>query len=222
LSVASSVAKTTLKAMIGIILPTRGMVFTEVEDSISRNLDKYNYKTYRSFDLEIPECQNVLVDKALADGCKNLLFIEEDTVLPDGALELMLEADSDIACVDYSVAGYSCITRSKDTNDILWCGLGCTLVKAEVFVKLEKPYFRSDKALLLNDWPNLTWIDAGKQAYGGQDIYFCMQARDKGFKIKQVAGECKHLKLEALGKREINKGLHIILEKPRISKKQTL
>ena len=49
-----------------------------------------------------------------------------------------------------------------------------------------------------------------------------MTAREKGFKIKQAAGECKHLKLEALGKREINKGLHVITEKEKISKHQTL
>lgn len=208
--------------MIAVILPSRGLIFGEVEDSISRNLDKYKYKVYRSFNLTIPECQNVLVEKALADGCTHLLFIEEDTVMPDGGFERLLGAQSDIAAIDYAVAGYSCITRSKDTGEALWCGLGCTLVKSEVFDKLEKPYFRSDKALLLNDWPNITWIDAGAQAYGGQDIYFCMMAREKGFKIEQVDGEAKHLRLKELGRSEINKGLHQIEQKEMISKYQTL
>ena len=208
--------------MIGIVLCTRGLVFTETEIAISKNLSKYNHKIYRSFNLTIPECQNALTEQALADGCDKLLYIEEDTVMPDGAMERLLLADADIACVDYAVAGYSCITKSKETDEILWCALGCTLIKAEVFSKLEKPYFRSDKVLLLNSWPSVSWINAGAQAYGGQDIYFCMMAREKGFKITQVDGECDHLKLEALGRREINNGLHEIVRKEKISKHQTL
>jgi len=208
--------------MIGVILPSRGLIFAEVEDSISKNLEKYNHKIYRSFNLPIPECQNMLVEQALADECKYLLFVEEDTVMPDGAMERLLLADADIACIDYAVSGYSCITRDKNTNEILWCGLGCTLVKPEVFSKLEKPYFRSDKVLLLNSWPNVEWVNAGAQAYGGQDIYFCMMAREKGFRVKQVDGECKHLKLVELGRREINNGLHIIEAKEPITKRQTL
>ena len=207
---------------IGVILPSRGLVFAEVEDSISRNLEEYDYKVFRSFNLTIPDCQNVLTEKALADGCTHLLFVEEDTVMPLGGFKSMLLADSDIACIDYAVAGYSCITRDKNTNEALWCGLGCTLVKREVFDKLEKPYFRSDKLLLLNVWPNIQWIDAGEQGYGGQDIYFCIKAREQGFKIKQVKGECRHLKLDELGRKEINKGLHQISQKEIISKHQTL
>lgn len=203
-------------------MPTRGLVFTEVEESISKNLAGFKYKAYRSHDLKIPECENELVNQALKDGCENLLFIEEDTVMPDGAIDRLFLAYADIACVDYGVNGWGCVTRDKKTNEILWCGLGCTLVKREVFDKLEKPYFRSDKTLLLNFWPEIKWIDAGKQAYGGQDIYFCIKAREKGFKIKQVIGECRHLKLDSLGRPEVNYGLHSISQKPKISKYQTI
>jgi hypothetical protein len=208
--------------MIGVVLPTRGFVFTEVEDSISRNMRKYDHKVYRSFNLKIPDCQNTLVAEALSDGCKQILFIEEDTVMPDKGIDRLLMIDSDIACIDYAVNEYSCITRNKNTNEILWCGLGCTLVKREVFDKLEEPYFRSDKLLRLNDWPNVVWIDAGEQGYGGQDIYFCMKAREAGFRIKQADGECRHLRLQELGRTEINNGLHQISRKPIISKRQVL
>ena len=208
--------------MIGVCIPSRGLIFAEVEDALSRELTIWSSKIYRSFTLPIPDSHNSLVEKALADKCKWILFIEEDTVIPEGGLRKLLEADADIACIDYSVAGYSCITRDKNTNEILWCGMGCTLVKSKVFAKLEKPYFRSDKLLLLNSWPNVEWIDAGAQGYGGQDIYFCMMARKAGFKIEQVEGECKHLKLEELGKREINKGLHKIVQKEPINKHQIL
>lgn len=207
---------------IAVILCTRGLVFTQVENAISGNLEGLQYKIYRSSDLKIPDSQNYLMEQAMKEDFSHFLFVEEDTVMPDRAVADMLLADVAIACVDYGVAGYSCITRDKNTREVLWCGLGCTLVKKEVFDKLEAPYFRSDKGLLLNNWPKVEWIDSGEQAYGGQDIWFCMHAREQGFEIKQIPGECKHLQLNQLGRREINNGLHMISQKPTISKHQEL
>lgn len=207
---------------IAVCMATRGLIFTEVEEALEKNLVGWPCQIFRTKDLVIPDSQNYLVDKALATNATHLLFVEEDNVMPDNALVNMMLLNADIACVDYGVSGYSCLTKDKNTGEILWCGLGCTLIKREVFEALEKPYFRSDKALLLNYWPEIRWIDAGKQAYGLQDIWFFMKAREKGFIIKQLPGESKHLQLDQLGKREINNGLHQISQKPIISKQQTL
>ena len=208
--------------MIGIILPSRGLIFAEMENSLEQNLAHNTHRIYRSWNLKIPECENVLVKQALQDGCDYILMVEEDTVMPENGLFQLLLAKSDITCIDYGVAGYSTITKDKNTGEILWCGLGCTLIKREVFEALAYPWFRSDKALLLNFWPEEKWIDAGKQAYGGQDIWFCLNARKNGFTITQVEGEAKHLKLDNLGRPEVNNGLHQISQKPVVSKYQTL
>lgn len=205
---------------IGVVLATRGFVFTEVMQALLGELEGYEYQIHMSHNLPIPDCQNVLVEEALADGCDYVLFVEEDVVIPEGAIDDMMMEKGDIVAIDYGVNEWSCITKYND--EILWCGLGCTLIKREVFEALERPYFRSDKALVLNDWPQIKWIDAGAQAYGGQDIYFCMQARGKGFKIKQVFGEARHLKLESLGRPEINNGLRLVVDKPKITKHNKL
>lgn len=205
--------------MIGVVLPSRGLIFAEVLESLQENLIGKEHWVYISHDLPIPDCENYLTEKALEDGSEYLWFIEEDTIPPNNALRDLLNADSDIAAIDYGVAGWSCITRSKIDNEILWCGMGCTLIKREVFAALEKPYFRSDLELSLND---MTWNPSPKDKYGGQDIWFCTKAREKGFKIKQVEGEAKHLKLETLGVPEINNGLHVIVEKPKITKHTVL
>ena len=207
-----------MKPKIGVVLPSRGLIFAETEDALFRNLAGYEYKIYRSWDLVIPDCQNILVDKALLDNPTHLFFVEEDVVIPDGALSRLLAANVDIACLDYGVSGWGCVTRDS-TGKVLWCGLGATLVKKEVFSKLDKPYFRSDVELRLNDWQ---WIPSPPDKYGGQDIYFCCQARKKGFEITQVEGECRHLRLDRLGQREINNGLHQISDKPKIERKQIL
>lgn len=207
---------------LGVCMPTRGLIFAECQQALEENLEGFDYKIYRSFILPIPDSHNFLTEKALREGCTHIFFVEDDTVVPDGGLRKLIEANADIACIDYGVAGYSCTTKDRQTGEILWCGLGCTLVKASVFAKLEVPYFRSDKQLLLNNYPNEEWINAPRNCYGGQDIYFCMQARKAGFKIKQIEGECRHLQLNSLGKKETNQGIHSISEKPKISKHQTL
>lgn len=207
---------------IAVILTTRGLLYTEVMEAVLGNLKGFAHTIYFSHDLVIPDSQNSLVGKALQDNPTHLWFVEEDTVPPTNALRDLLAQDADVACIDYGVGGYSCLTRDKNTSEILWCGLGCTLIKREVFEPLDKPYFRSDKALMLNFWPEVRWYDAGWQAYGLQDIWFFMHARERGFRIQQVPGECRHLQLEQLGQREINKGLHVIKQKPTISKYQVL
>ncbi len=208
---------------IGIVLPTRGLVFTQVEEVIESWRDDYNIKVYRSHDLPIPEGHNKLTQKALEDGSDYILFVEEDTVAPARALDNLVQANKSIACVDYGVSGWSCITR--DTNGkILWCGLGCTLVKREVFEQMDVPYFRIDQVLDLVNWKWRTLPEEylKNKGYGGQDIWFFCKAREKGFEITQVEGECDHLKLGELGRNEFNKGLHTIVLKPRIEKNQVI
>jgi hypothetical protein len=202
---------------IAVVLPTRGLIFTEVMVALLRELKGYEYSIFMSWDRVIPDSHNELTKEALL--ADYILFLEEDVVMPEGSLEKMI-GKGDIVALDYGVQGYSCITTFQGEN--MWCGLGCTLVKREVFEKLEYPYFRSDKALLLNDWPEIKWIEAGEQAYGGHDIYFGIKAREKGFKIIKAEGEARHLKLESLGRPEINKGLHQIIDKPKISKHTNL
>lgn len=209
--------------MIGIVLPTRGLVFSQVLEAIEREREGQNVKLYLSHDLSIPDGHNQLVKEALLDGCEHIWLIEEDTIPPPGALKRLYSAKKDIACIDYAVSGWGCVTRNQN-NEILWCGLGCTMVKRKVFEAMEYPYFRVDKSLRLNDW---RWIDLPKdyldnKNYGSLDIWFCTQARRLGFTIHQMEGECVHLELKRLGKRGANHGLHLIENRPRIINKQIL
>lgn len=208
------------ESKIGIIIPTRGLVYTKVEEAIEGLRDS-RVKVYRSNGLPIPDGHNQLTRQALEEGCDLIFYIEEDTVPPPDALKKLMQTDSDIACIDYGVQGWGCVTRSPK-GEILWCGLGCTLVKREVFEKMTYPYFRADMTLRLNDW---TWQKLPDEyiktkQYGSLDIWFCDQARKLGFTITQAEGEAEHLELIALGQRETNNGLHTIHARPRISKNQ--
>lgn len=208
---------------IGIVVPTRGLVFTRVLEAIERERKNYDTTLYLSDHLPIPDGHNFLAKQALVDGNEWILFIEEDTVIPAGAFEKMLAVQADIVCTDYGVSGWSCITKNKQ-GEILWCGLGCTLVHRRVFEALEEPYFRADMTLMLPDfeWKQLPEEYVKNRNYGNLDIWFCMKAREKGFKIVQVEGEAEHLQLIELGQRGINNGIHDIKQKPEISKHQVI
>lgn len=212
-----------VQTVIGIVLPTRGLVFTRVESAIERIRGKHSIKVYRSDNLPIPLGHASLVEEALSEGVTHIWMIEEDNPPLLDALDKLLAANADIACIDYGVNGWGCVTRNPQ-GEILWCGLGCTLIKREVFEKVPKPWFRVDKTLRLNDW---TWQDLPEEyiktkQYGSLDIWFFTQARKNGFSITQVEGEVDHLELINLGKRGTNNGLHEIGLRPKIEKKQIL
>ena len=201
----------------GILIPSRGLIHSRTIESIDRNLEDlpmpFYFKKFYTHDLPIPEAQNELVKKTLEWGADYLWFIEEDNLIPDGTFKKMLWAieshDVGVVAVDYPVGekNYSTITKKGDV--ILWCGLGCTLVKKEVFQILEEPWFRTDKSFKIEDGKiNLEEVNQPNK-YGGHDIYFGVKLNEKGIKIYQlpevVAG---HVKLLEFGNPGFNIGFH--------------
>ena len=206
---------------LSVVLPTRGLIFTEVMEQLEkirhtsiRMNETVDMHIFFSKDLGIPDALKTLVDRALAINPEYLLFIEEDTVPPDEALRFLVNAEADVAFIDYSVNGWAC-SATYTTGEILWCGLGCTLVRASVFQELPRPYFRTDKSLSLNEETYFQWKDIPNK-YGGQDIWFFTQVREAGFSLVKVSGECRHLRLVSLARLGVNNGRHVIAPKPTI------
>lgn len=211
---------------VAIILPSRGLIFAQVEEYIENVRDTYpNIRVYRSHNKPIPDCFNFLFEQALIDeNVKYLWSIEEDTLPPEKTLDKFLVAMEkyDIACCDYGFnGGWNTTVRSSVNNEILFCGFGCTFFKREVFEKWgERPFFRSDLAFNIS---NMQWYPTDPmKVYGHFDIRFCADARKKGFTFTQIEGECSHLQLISLGTKEVNNGCHLITEKDRIARKLTL
>ena len=210
---------------VAILVPTRGLVFTEVEEYIEDVRRTYPHiSIYRTHNLPIPDCFNTVAEQALQDPTNDYFwFIEEDTVPPIKTLDKFLEAMafSDIAAVDYGFnGGWNTIVRSEINEKILFTGFGCTFMKRKVLEAFDKPIFKANRAFNISA---MQWmpVDPSK-VYGQYDIIFGSEARKKGFIFTQVEGECKHLQLLSLGAKEINNGLHVIGEKDRIAKYLTI
>lgn len=203
--------------MIAILIPSRGLTFTRTDIAIDQIRERFDCRIFRTYDKKIPEAHNWLVEEGLKTEADYFLFVEEDNVPQLEKVVEMVNRGSAISFVDYGVAGWACSARDGK-GEVLWCGFGCTLIKREVFEKLEKPWFRTDKTLRLNDWK---WIDQPMK-YGGHDIWFFTKAREAGFRITQISGEIEHLGVKELGKPEINNGLHPIFNKPSIKNYQII
>lgn len=189
--------------LIAVCMPTRGTLFTATLSSLLRECTPFPHAWFMTTDLPIPDCRNRLVEDALDSGIEftHLLLIDDDNILPVGGLQAMLDMDKEIVILDYpSHYGGKAAKRgntaydnwkqgeSTEGKEILWAGLGCTLVKTEIFKKLKRPYFRSGGQFfdtLRNGRKVLYGI---RQSSGGEDYEFFTDCRNAGFKIHAVPG----------------------------------
>jgi len=199
------------------VIPTRGFIFADTLISLHNN-GIYNPIIVKG--LPIPDAQNECVKQALEEYSSYVLFIEDDMSFPEEILGKMMKMDEAIVAVDYPMDnGYSTIARQG--TEILWCGLGCTLVKRGVLAAMKENWFDTSYSWRLTENPfKLERID-NPNKYGGHDINFCIKAREMGFKIVALPGvEAKHMRCKNINKSLYNNGQMEIYPLEPISKRQ--
>lgn len=174
-----------------IAVPTNKYIEPETFKSIYDQEIPEGYKAEFQFfyGYQIDQIRNLIAE--WAKRYDYLFSVDSDIILPKDTLRKMLEADKDMVSGMY-------IQRIPDTHtleiymldqnggivnipnefiapinglvEIAGCGLGCCLVKGEVFRSIEYPHFVYKSALDHKDTVS-------------EDIYFCMQVRNLGFKI---------------------------------------
>lgn len=183
--------------LIAVLIPTRGTLFTQTVAALDRELTPYVHVRFYTTDLPIPDCRNALMEQAMTSGLPftHYLMVDDDVIIPSGGLQAMLDLDSEVVVIDYpahytgTYANSGNVSFTDETrSEILWAGLGCTLVKASVFEELKKPYFRSG-GQLYDKLPNGRKILYGARvSHGGEDFEFYQDCRKLGIKLKQVDG----------------------------------
>lgn len=189
-----------------VVCPTRGIIFAETIESLRKNGIDLNELIIVN-GRPIPDAQNEGVSKALESSPSHILFIEEDMAIPEGTVDAMLKLDKPVVAVDYPVDnGHSTITHKGE--EIIWCGLGCTLINAGVFKNLPKPWFDiSYSQRIVNEDPLELERIENPYKYGGHDINFFINVRKAGYEIHQLPGiEAKHLRCSSLQKGNMNNG----------------
>lgn len=202
--------------MIVALMPTRGTIFTKVEVALEQEMIENGHLPFilRTDNKPIPDCRNILVENALKTQATHFLLIDDDVIMPVGSLKKMIEADTDIVFIDYPMhyEGERWGNMGTCTYDewlpgddwrgkpIAWAGLGCALIKREVFEKMEKPCFRLlDKAFLRDDKGKIIWKPEDvKLGGGGEDSYFFIEAQKLGFKVKQIEGTAGHARFSRI------------------------
>lgn len=203
---------------IAVILPSRGLIFSQTADELLQNLTGFDYDLFFAHGLSIPECFEKPLTEALRGSYTHIWFVEDDQILPDDILDSMLITDVPVATCDYPVSkdGQGAVFKTKE-GEVLCCGTGCTLVKREVFDKLKAPYFRTDIRWNVTNYDKYIRLTANEggnktlEGYGLHDVTFGLKLYKAGIPIS-VIGNIGQRKLKALGKVGSNNGAHQIEE----------
>lgn len=197
---------------IAVCLPTRGIIDTLTIESIIKNLDDYDHKFYFTHDLPLPNSRIDITDRALADKCDFLWWVDDDMVIPDGFLKKLLEVadEKTIACGAYYMQnGQKSVFYFK--KEAKQCGFGCSLIHRNIYKNTPQPWYRTNKVQIWNG-TTPSWMDDPNSTWGGEDIWFYYQAIDvAGFKLKEV-GDVGHLRIHTWGNKYLNNGVHDIYE----------
>ncbi len=199
---------------IGVIFPSRGLVFSQTAEELLNNLKGVDHKIFFSHRRPIPECFEEPTKKALEDPTiTHLWFVEDDMILRPDTLKKLLEADCNAVTADYPVSkdGIGSVFYDKGKN-VVFCGTGCLLIKASVFKSLKKPYFTTSVLWsVLNYGESIKLIaNEGESGYGTHDVTFSIKLWNTGVKINVIKQKLGQRKLIALGKAGSNNGAHQI------------
>lgn len=176
-----------------------GMVKAGMHDATA-NLERCGHDLeFRSVSGYACDRARTAMAKIAIDGCYDYaLFVDSDVVVPPDALANMLEHGAlvvlgyyprqgrpDVTCLfrDEGKPGHDSpftaadIARMRDAGcnlfEVKGGGLGCALIRTDVFGKIAEPWFRY-----------VTYKDGGHLS---EDLWFCKQCREAGIKVRADA-----------------------------------
>lgn len=216
---------------VAIVMPSRGLVNSRTVEGVMDNILDGDFTFsgwYLTHDLPMPLGHERAAEAATSgQGADLLWFVEDDVIPPSGALyalKTVLDEGYGVAAIDYPVGAASdawgCIVRDP-AGDILWCGLGCTLIPTAVLDMLAQPWFTTDWRYVRDGdgWRAERVTVPEEQRYGQFDIHLCHRLRERGFHIGQVSGMiARHARIESLGPEGTNVGTHRIGIRDRIER----
>lgn len=202
---------------LAVVLPSRGLMFSETLEELLRELEGFNYEIYWSHGKSLPDCFNTPTEEALKDpDVFAVLFCEDDMILPKGVLKEMFDKNYPVVALDYPFRSNGDSTMWHDPEGwVFWSGTGFLLVAKSVLEKLKKPIWRTDTTwdVVMKNDKLFTWgRKLDKIAYGLHDVNFGMTLYSSQMPIMDVGLEGGQRKLKKLGRKKVNNGAHEIRE----------
>lgn len=200
---------------IAVILPSRGLMFSQTADEILQNLKGIDHRFFFSHRKPIPECFEKPANSALLDDTvTHLWFVEDDMILPPDTLAKLIAVDKAVVTADYPVNKDGRGSIFSLDKQVVFCGTGCLLIQREVFDELKSPYFRTDTRWNIKNYGDFLKMTAAEQSnlegYGLHDVNFCMELYKRNIPIHKIDTVLGQRKLISLGKAGSNDGAHNI------------
>lgn len=188
--------------MIAICTPTResflaGFTYDLVNliKAYPDSVFSYSTGTYLS------NLRTLLSRTAVEKGCSHVLFIDSDMRFPPDTIKRLLEDNKDIVGANCASRTYQGVTTrlggefvdsrgpGQKVQEVDSIGFGVTMIKREVFEKLDEPWFAMPWAM-------------DEKKHVGEDVYFCKMAQEAGFSVwvdHPLSLEVKHTISEERG-----------------------
>lgn len=145
----------------------------------------------------IHKARDLLVVEALKTDPDYIFFLDSDLKFPAFALGRLLSLEKDIVGAAYvnrtpphhlmvKPLGDAPMMVNGGVHEVATIPTGCLLVKADVFLKLGRPYFRApsfEVNQLTPDYLREYLPDDIRPITIGEDVNFCAQARRRGYSI---------------------------------------
>lgn len=197
---------------IAILIPSRDVVYSHftfsltniVKTSTQAGLDIY--PLFNSSTILLNQ-REYLVKEALDLGADWLFWMDSDMFLPSTTLLRLLAHEKDIVCGNYMkrAAPFKTVAYKDTTDWESWVpmkqydelvevdgvGLGCCLMKADIFKKMEKPWFE------------FTYKEDSQDWYG-EDFNMFKSCQKLGYKVyldMVLSEQIKHMGTFAFGNR---------------------
>jgi hypothetical protein len=196
---------------VSILVPTKDTVYSHFSYSLS-NLVKLTtqmgIETHLFFDAStiLINQRESLIKQAIEVGSEWVLWLDSDMMFPPTVLMRLLAHNEDLVGCNYMKRSYPFKTVAfTDTSD--WeswipiqysnelveaeaVGMGCVLMKTELFKELQKPYFEYTYQPKTEDW-------------GGEDFTLFKKFNKLGYKLKidmNLSNEIYHIGTFAYGR----------------------
>jgi hypothetical protein len=204
------------KEKLAVALPSRGLVFSKTVEELLDELRDYDHQIFWSHGRPIPDCFEIPTRQALGDNTfTHLLVIEEDMVIPKGAIAEMLKEKRPVVAYDYPATDVPSGTVLYESPQYAYfTGVGVFLIEMDIVRRMVFPIWRTNISWSMmhrNGYVEFN-ISEREADYGQQDIAFCLRLYVNEIPIYVMPESTGQRKLVKKGEGMTNHGTHEIKE----------